>query len=117
MGSRAFMQDSGEFLLDLELRNIQTEFEEEIQLAKDSRIGDRYETSYFAFGGFDWNLTVEPYGNEFDERLLICPTRQTSFDHLCKLRYLFMQLEDRLILYLPPTKISYLLIKISSFFT
>ena len=49
----------------------------------------RYETLYFSWGLFDWNLSVYPFGDcpETDSFSLVYLTRQTSFDHLCRVRY------------------------------
>ncbi len=48
----------------------------------------KYETTYFNFGGFDWNISVHPFGDERnDGRPLIYLVRQTSFSHFCRIRY------------------------------
>ena len=48
----------------------------------------KYETNYFSFGGFDWNVSVLPYGDEkHDGRPLVSLTRQTSLGHLCRVKY------------------------------
>ncbi|KAK2187736.1 hypothetical protein NP493_156g07050, partial [Ridgeia piscesae] len=46
----------------------------------------KVETSYFSFGGSDWNVTIYPGGDspDTDGRSLVCLARQTSFDHLCR---------------------------------
>ena len=49
----------------------------------------KYETMYFSWGLFDWNLSVYPFGDcaETDNFSLVYLIRQTSFDHLCRVRY------------------------------
>jgi hypothetical protein len=49
----------------------------------------RIETNYFTFGHFDWNLSVCPFGDgvETTGKPLIFLTRQTNFDHLCRIKY------------------------------
>lgn len=52
----------------------------------------KFETNYFTFGNFDWNLSIYPFGDrlENDGRPLVFLTRQTNFDHLCRVRYRLM---------------------------
>ena len=49
----------------------------------------KVDTGYFSFGGFDWNVSIFPSGVSAttDGRSLVCLARQTSFDHLCRVRY------------------------------
>ena len=49
----------------------------------------KFETNYFTFGNYDWNLSVHPFGSRAsdDGRPLVFLTRQTNFDHLCRVRY------------------------------
>lgn len=60
----------------------------------------KFETNYFTFGNFDWNLSVYPFGDspESEGRPLIYLTRQTSFGHLCRVRYrLILGYADRIL--------------------
>lgn len=49
----------------------------------------RHETNYFNFGHFDWNVILHPFGDgrSRDGQPLIMISRQTSFDHLCRVKY------------------------------
>ena len=49
----------------------------------------KIETNYFTFGNFDWNIGVYPMGDspQTDGRPMIYLVRQTSFDHLCRVRF------------------------------
>lgn len=51
--------------------------------------GSKLETSYFTFGGFDWNLSIVPLGKENggDGRMAVYINRLTGFDHACRVRY------------------------------
>jgi hypothetical protein len=54
----------------------------------------KLETSYFTFGGFDWNLVVYPTGNKETEsrsqdgRVSVYLVRLTGFDNRCRVRYI-----------------------------
>ena len=94
--TRGFAHEKGVFLVELELRNMRTSFEEILQLPREfkeyftgSRRYEKFETNYFTFGNFDWNLSIYPNGEcmEVEGRPAIYLTRQTSFDHLCRVRY------------------------------
>ena len=90
---RNFMQDSGEFLVELELRKINCTFECNIRLPKESNsrfsYDQRLESSYFSFGLFDWSVSLYPnQGNlEQEESVAMQLHRHTSFDHICNVRY------------------------------
>lgn len=48
------------------------------------------ESTYFSFGGFDWNVAIYPFGkdpNNDDNRLFVYLNRLTGFDHHCRVRY------------------------------
>jgi len=55
------------------------------------RIGNnsiKTESTYFQFGGFDWNVAIYPFGRDpSDERLFVYLNRLTGFDHQCRVRY------------------------------
>ena len=90
---RNFMQDSGEFLVELELRKINCTFESTVRLPKESNsrfsYDQRLESSYFSFGLFDWSVSLYPnQGNlEQEESVAMQLHRHTSFDHICNVRY------------------------------
>lgn len=53
---------------------------------------EKLETSYFTFGGFDWNVTLYPGGirqmhGSNEERISVYLQRCTGFDHQCRVRY------------------------------
>ncbi|XP_021925055.1 uncharacterized protein LOC110832402 [Zootermopsis nevadensis] len=51
----------------------------------------KFESTYFAFGGFDWNLALFPHGTKDlgsgDGRVSVYLNRLTGFDHQCRVRY------------------------------
>ncbi|XP_034246169.1 uncharacterized protein LOC117648081 [Thrips palmi] len=51
--------------------------------------GSKLETSYFTFGGFDWNLSIVPLAKESgsEGRMAVYINRLTGFDHACRVRY------------------------------
>ena len=87
------MQDSGEFLVESELRKINCTFECTVRLPKESNscfsYDQRLESSYFAFGLFDWSVSLYPnQGNlEQEKSVAMQLHRHTSFDHICNVRY------------------------------
>ncbi|XP_014218644.1 uncharacterized protein LOC106646931 [Copidosoma floridanum] len=100
--SRNFADPNGEFQLELSMSNVRTIFTTEVRMpsgvftagqSKPSKL----ETSYFTFGGFDWNVVVYPSGNKEAEvgrstgesgRLSVYLVRLTGFDHRCRVRYM-----------------------------
>ncbi|XP_074646612.1 uncharacterized protein LOC141902682 [Tubulanus polymorphus] len=93
---RHFLLDEDKIIIELEMRNIRTSFEQILQLPRDIRDQQnvannfqKFETSYFAFGGFDWGLSIFPNGDcsRNEGRPMVHLNRQTSFDHCCKVRY------------------------------
>ncbi|XP_057337290.1 uncharacterized protein LOC130675549 [Microplitis mediator] len=95
--SRNFADPNGEFQLELSMANVRTVFSAEVRLptgmftAGQSK-SNKLETSYFTFGGFDWNLAIYPQGNKEDEprsegKLSVYLIRLTGFDHRCRVRY------------------------------
>nr|XP_018908729.1 PREDICTED: uncharacterized protein LOC109038201 [Bemisia tabaci] len=51
---------------------------------------NKLETTYFSFGGFDWNLALYPYGikdGHAGDRVSLYLNRYTGFDHQCRVRY------------------------------
>lgn len=89
---RNFTDSNGEFQLELTMSNIRTVYETEIRVAQ-SVFGThpkvhKFETTYFTFGGFDWNMALYPHGKDpGDGRLGIFLNRLTGFDHQCRVRY------------------------------
>lgn len=94
--SRNFADTNGEFQLELSMANVRTVYMTEVKMptsvlgqAKPSKL----ETDYFAFGGFDWNLVIYPYGKETDScrgqegRVSVYLMRLSGFDHRCRVRY------------------------------
>lgn len=51
----------------------------------------KMETTYFNFGGFDWNILLYPYGREpGEERFFVHLNRLTGSDHQCRVRYVMI---------------------------
>eukprot|EP00102_Acyrthosiphon_pisum_P027533 XP_016664743.1 PREDICTED: uncharacterized protein LOC100572255 [Acyrthosiphon pisum] len=56
----------------------------------------KLETSYFTFGGFDWNLALYPHGvkdvscTSVEGRMSVYLNRCTGFDHQCRVRYMLV---------------------------
>ncbi|XP_015585067.1 uncharacterized protein LOC107262917 [Cephus cinctus] len=95
--SRNFADPNGEFQLELSMANVRTVYTDEVRMptgvftAGQSK-PNKLETGYFTFGGFDWNLTIYPFGNKEGEarqegRLSVYLVRLTGFDHRCRVRY------------------------------
>lgn len=91
--NRNFMQENGEFLIELELRSCLSTFQCYLRMAKDHQsrysYGPRLESPYFSFGLFDWSVSLFPNAStmEADGNVAIQLHRHTSFDHLCSVRY------------------------------
>ncbi|XP_011498764.1 PREDICTED: uncharacterized protein LOC105362918 [Ceratosolen solmsi marchali] len=97
--SRNFADPNGEFQLELSMTNVRTVFTSEVRLPSSVFTAgqpkpSKLETSYFTFGGFDWNLVVYPTGNKETEgrsqdgRMSVYLVRLTGFDHRCRVRYI-----------------------------
>ena len=95
---RNFAFENGEFLVELELRNMRTTFEQTIHLPRESKdqLAHNYvtdytkmESTYFTFGNMDWNVSLFPTGDneETEGNPVVHLVRQTSFSHFCKVRY------------------------------
>ncbi|XP_050442490.1 uncharacterized protein LOC126846747 [Adelges cooleyi] len=56
----------------------------------------KLETTYFTFGGFDWNLALYPHGvkdascTSTEGRVSVYLNRCTGFDHQCRVRYMLV---------------------------
>ena len=93
LGDRRFRMETGEFMVELEMRGIRNIFDEIVQLPKEGKESNygyrKAESTYFTFGSFDWNLAIHPHGDkpENENRPIAYLIRQTSFDHLCRVRY------------------------------
>ena len=91
--NRTFMQVNGEFLVELELRNIVSSLECHIIIPRDSQAKYAYnqklESPYFCFGLFDWSVSLYPnaYTENGEGNVAIQLHRHTSFDHLCNVRF------------------------------
>lgn len=91
--SRKFMQENGEFLVELELRNIVSTLNCFLNIPKDHAnrysYGPRMESPYFSFGLFDWSISLFPNASTVDteSNVAIQLHRHTSFDHLCTVKY------------------------------
>lgn len=100
--ARNFADRNGEFQLELTMSAIRTHFEVDLRTPATyltphklpngrSNNPPKMETTYFNFGGFDWNVLVYPYGREpGDERLFVHLNRLTGFDHQCRVRYVMI---------------------------
>ncbi|CAB0016670.1 unnamed protein product, partial [Nesidiocoris tenuis] len=72
--SRNFTDNNGEFQLELSMGHVRTMFDTEFRLPTSmfgqltrgqspvAKIPAKVETTYFTFGGFDWNLALYPQG-------------------------------------------------------
>lgn len=64
LATRSFIHENGEFLVELELRNIVSTLECMLHIPKESQSkyieGGRMESPYFSFGLFDWSLSLFP---------------------------------------------------------
>ncbi|XP_021373518.1 uncharacterized protein LOC110463337 [Mizuhopecten yessoensis] len=90
---RKFIQENGEFLVELELRNIVSTLNCFLNIPKDYTnrysYGPRMESPYFSFGLFDWSISLFPNASTADteSNVAIQLHRHTSFDHLCNVKY------------------------------
>ncbi|XP_035829390.1 uncharacterized protein LOC101859992 [Aplysia californica] len=94
---RNFLHESGDLLVEVEMRNIHSIYECFMRLPKEgggsggSRhgYGDRMESTYFMFGLSDWSISLFPDNSvaEADGSVEVQLQRHTSFDHLCYVRY------------------------------
>lgn len=61
--SRNFTDPNGEFQLELCMGHVRTVFDTEFRFPRHSHKPPfKIETTYFSYGGFDWNLALYPYG-------------------------------------------------------
>lgn len=90
------MQESGDLLLELEMRNIHNIFECFLRVPKEGHGGnnrhgyvDRLESTYFLFGLSDWSVSLFPDSSstEADGSVAVQLQRHSSFDHMCTVRY------------------------------
>ncbi|KAJ8302844.1 hypothetical protein KUTeg_019240 [Tegillarca granosa] len=93
LATRTFMQENGEFLVELELRNIVTTLECYLSIPKEYHskyaYGPKMESPYFTFGLFDWSISLYPNActAETEGNVAVQLHRHTSFDHMCDVRY------------------------------
>ncbi|KAK3085279.1 hypothetical protein FSP39_000966 [Pinctada imbricata] len=91
--NRTFMQVHGDFLVELELRNVVSSLDCLIKIPKDQQSRYNYnqklESPYFGFGLFDWSISLFPnaYTTEVEGTVAFQLHRHTSFDHLCNVKY------------------------------
>ncbi|KAF6216297.1 hypothetical protein GE061_000637 [Apolygus lucorum] len=103
--TRNFTDNNGEFQLELNMGHVRTMFDTEFRLPTSmfgqitrgqspvAKIPAKIETTYFNFGGFDWNLALypqgasDPHSRTSDGRLSLYLNRCTGFDHQCRVRY------------------------------
>ena len=114
--ARNFADRNGEFQLELNISSIRTLFEVDLRMpanatapsylnaykgvghghhghghGRHTNAHPKLETTYFSFGGFDWNVAVFPNGRDVtEERLLVFLNRLTGFDHQCRVRYMMV---------------------------
>lgn len=96
---RNFLHESGELLVEVEMRNIHNIYECFMRVPKEGSssssnsskhgYGDRMESSYFMFGLSDWSISLFPDHSaaEADGSVDVQLQRHTSFDHLGYVRY------------------------------
>ncbi|VDI25051.1 uncharacterized protein [Mytilus edulis] len=93
MAKRGFMQGNGEFLVELELRNIVSSFECYLRIPKENNsrhsYGPKMETPYFSFGLSDWSVSLFPNACtvETEDNITVQLVRHTNFDHICDVKY------------------------------
>jgi len=116
--SRNFTDQNGEFQLELTLGNIKTIYETHFRVPvsifgtiapshyhhqpnhhsanlkhhdQHKSTQNKLESSYFTFGGFDWNVALFPMGSpdcaEKDPKVSVLLNRLTGFDHQCRVKY------------------------------
>ncbi|XP_065936490.1 uncharacterized protein [Magallana gigas] len=91
--SRTFIQQTGEFLVELELRHMTTAMECFVRVPKDYQAryasNIKLETPYFSFGLFDWSISLYPNTPTQDSEgnVAVQLHRHTNFDHLCRVQY------------------------------
>ncbi|KAK9497932.1 hypothetical protein O3M35_003830 [Rhynocoris fuscipes] len=110
--TRNFTDTNGEFQLELSMGHVRTVFDTEFRLPHSlfsglnrshhhggTKLPTKIETTYFSFGGFDWNLALYPNGikeqsspkdhhyGKGDHRVSLYLNRCTGFDHQCRVRY------------------------------
>lgn len=99
--ARNFLQDTGELMIEVEMRNIHNLYECYMRLPKDIHGGsnhhrhgyhhhsERLESTYFLYGLSDWSVSLFPDASstEADGSVAVQLQRHSSFDHLCCVRY------------------------------
>ena len=95
--ARNFLQDTGELMIELEMRNIHNLYECYMRVPKEGHQGnhrhnyhsDRMESTYFLYGLSDWSVSLFPDSSstEADGSVAVQLQRHSSFDHLCCVRY------------------------------
>lgn len=112
--TRNFTDSNGEFQLELTIGNVRTVYETHFRIPHSifssftsqyqgehhsaqskgvdhSKMSQKFESSYFSFGGFDWNLTIFPNGSseaiDSENKISVYLNRLTGFDHQCRIRY------------------------------
>lgn len=113
--SRNFTDANGEFQLELTIGNVRTIYETHFRVPHSifgtltsqyqgehhgmhpknfdhSKSSQKFESTYFTFGGFDWNITIYPHGSpevtDPDHKVSVYLNRLTGFDHQCRIRYI-----------------------------
>ncbi|XP_076370439.1 uncharacterized protein LOC143256717 [Tachypleus tridentatus] len=95
LSTRRFTDENEEFLIELSVGNVKTVFEGEIKiphhLMGSHSKNSKFETAYFIFGNFEWNISFLPHGSQNDldsgPRPRVFLNRLTGFEHPCRVRY------------------------------
>ena len=90
--NRNFMDENGEFQLELAMNNIRTVYETELKIPSSiyspNSKPQKLETSFFNFGCYDWNILIHPNTKDtVDGKVSVMLQRLTGFDHQCHVKY------------------------------
>ncbi|XP_006818407.1 uncharacterized protein LOC100370664 [Saccoglossus kowalevskii] len=85
-----YLDENKQFLVEFQMRNAKTSFSTVVNVApRMHETFPRFQSTYFPYGGFDWNVSVYPNGDwaEHEGRVMINLNRLTQFNQLCRLGY------------------------------
>ncbi|XP_035680328.1 uncharacterized protein LOC118418487 [Branchiostoma floridae] len=87
---QGYVDSDGNLTVELRIGNCSTTFGAILDILPRGRADfPRYDSSYFEYGGFDWNISVHPNGEHMEntDQSYVRLNRLTHFDHFCRLRY------------------------------
>lgn len=88
--NRHFLFDDGKFLIELELKNCATIYDDDLSLAQLDEANDTIESNYFTFGGCDWSILLRMpmlKSGEAANTPEFSLVRHSHFEHYCKISY------------------------------